>query len=284
MATFPERALAGLNSALVWLGDWLFAPLLALPPLAGLLIVSVLTAVVMLPVIARTSNQARIAETKRRIHAALFEIRLFNDDPRAVLRALGDALRANAVYFALSLVPLLWMGLPLALLIAHLQSIYGYTGLEAGKAALVKVALRESSASGERAGAVTLDAPPSVRVESSAVRLTAANEVLWRIVPTSPGDFDLTIRAGSDADTKTVHVSDRVARRSPIRVSPSLLDQFLYPAEPPLPDSSPIASIAIGYPEATVDVLGWRVHWLIVYVVLSTACAFALAPRFGVTL
>jgi hypothetical protein len=125
--------LAGLNSALVWLGDWLLPPLIALPPLAGLLIVSLLTAVAMLPVIARTSNQARIAETKRRIHAALFEIRLFNDEPRAVLRALGDALRANAVYFGLSLVPLLWMGLPLALLIAHLQSIYGYTGLETGK-------------------------------------------------------------------------------------------------------------------------------------------------------
>ena len=284
MATFPERALAGLNSALVWLGDWLFAPLLALPPLAGLLIVSVLTAVVMLPVIARTSNQGRIAEAKRRIHAALFEIRLFNDDPRAVLRALGDALRANAVYFALSLVPLLWMGIPLALLIAHLQSIYGYTGLEAGKAALVKVALRESSTSGERGAAVTIDAPPSIRVESSAVHLTAANEVLWRIVPTSPGDFDLTIRAGSDADSKTVHVSDRVARRSPIRVSPSLLDQFLYPAEPPLADSGPVVSIAVSYPEATINVLGWRIHWLIVYVVLSTACAFALAPRFGVTL
>ena len=234
MATFPEWALAGLNGALVWLGDWLLPPLIALPPLAGLLIVSVLTAVAMLPVIARTSNQARIAETKRRIHAARFEIRLFNDDPRAVLRALGDALRANAIYFGLSLVPLLWMGLPLALLIAHLLSIYGYSGLETGKAALVKVVLRESSGARELP-AITLDAPAAIRIESTAVRLTAANEVLWRIVPTTPGDYDLTIRAGSDADTKTVHVSDRVARRSPIRVSASLVDQFLYPAESPLP-------------------------------------------------
>ena len=116
--------LATLNSTLVWLGDWLLWPLLGLPPLVSLLIVSLATAVVMLPVIARTSNQARIAATKRRIHAALFEIRLFNDDPRAVLRSLGDALTANAVYFGLSLVPLLWMGVPLALVIAHLQSCF----------------------------------------------------------------------------------------------------------------------------------------------------------------
>ena len=108
--------------------------------------------------------------------------------------------------------------------------------------------------------------------------------MLWRIVPTAPGDYDLTIRAGSDADTKTVHVSDRVARRSPIRVSASLVDQFLYPAESPLADSGPVASIAVSYPEATINVFGWRVHWLIVYFVLSMACAFALARRFGVTL
>jgi hypothetical protein len=275
--------LAALNRALVWLTDLVLTPLMGLPPLASLLIVSVATAAAMLPVIARTSNQPRIAAAKRRIHAALFEIRLFNDDPRAVLRALGDALRANAVYFALSLVPLLWMGLPLALLIAHLQSFYGYSGLDAGKPALVKVSLRDASRVADAAAAITLEAPPDIRVETSAVRLPAANEVLWRIVPTAPGDYMVTIRAGNDVSAKTVHVSDRVARRSPIRVASSLADQFLYPAEPPLTDPG-VASIAISYPEASIDVLGWRVHWLIVYVVLSTACAFALAPRFGVTL
>lgn len=275
--------LAALNGALVWLGDWLLPALAALPPIAGLFIVSLLTALVMLPVIARTSNQAKIAATKRRIQAALFEIRLFNDNPRAVLRALGEALRANAAYFVLSLVPLLWMGLPLALLIAHLQSVYGYAGLEPGKPVLVKVAFRAAAGDADRTAGVSLEAPPAFRVETGAVRLPAANEVLWRIVPTAAGDFDLTIRDGAVADSKTVHVSNRLARRSPLRVAPGLVDQLLYPSEPPLANAN-VASIAIGYPEAAIDVLGWHVHWLIVYVVLSMACAFALAGRFGVTL
>lgn len=275
--------LAALNSALVWLGDLVLAPIIGLPPLASLLILSLATAAAVVPVIARTSNQARIAATKRRIHAALFEIRLFNDDPRAVLRSLGDALAANAVYFGLSLVPLLWMGLPLALLIAHLQSFYGYAGLQAGKPALVKVSLERPSGSDQRAASISLEAPAAIRVETSAVRLPAANEVVWRIVPTAPGDYVVTVRTGNGDTTKTVQVSERIARRSPIRVSPSLLDQFLYPAEPPLADPD-LRSIAVSYPEAAIDVLEWRVHWLIVYVVLSMACALALARRFGVTL
>jgi hypothetical protein len=284
LAISPERGLAAVNGMLVWLGDLVLAPVLALPPLGGLLVLSVLTASAILPVIARTSDQGRMARTKRSIQAALFEIRLFNDDPPAVFRSLADALKLNALYLRLSLVPLLWMAVPLLFAVAHLQSVYGYRGLEADRPALVKVGLRAAGAGGTSTDSIELEAPAAVRVETKAVRLPAANEVVWRIVPTAAGDFTLTVRAGGEAVTKTLHVSDRPARRSPARISPGLVDQALYPAEPPVAAAGPIASIAVTYPEAAIDVLGWHVHWLIVYFVLSMAAAFILARRFGVTL
>ena len=64
------------------------APLLSLPPLAACAIISLVTAVVLLLVIARMSDQARIcARPSGAIQAALFEIRLLADDPLAVLRS-----------------------------------------------------------------------------------------------------------------------------------------------------------------------------------------------------
>jgi uncharacterized membrane protein (DUF106 family) len=276
--------LAAANGVLVWLGDVVLRPVLALPPLAGLLVLSVLTAAAMLPVIARTSDQPRMARTKRGIQAALFEIRLFNDDPPAVFRSLADALKLNALYLRLSLVPLVWMAVPLLFVVTHLQSVYGYSGLEANRPALVKVGLRAAGAAGTATNRIELEAPAAVRVETEAVRLPAANEVLWRIVPTLAGEFTLTVRADGEAVTKTVHVSDRPARRSPTRVSPGLVDQVLYPAEPPIAAAGPIASIAVTYSEAGIDVFGWQVHWLIVYFVLTMAAAFMLARAVGVTL
>lgn len=283
MATFPERALAGVSGALVWLGDLVLSPLIGWPPWASLLVLSAATAAAMLPVIARTSDQKRMAETRRHIHAALLEIRLFNDDPRAVRRALGDAWRLNGVYLRLSLVPLAWMAIPLAFLVTHLQSIYGYDGLEPGLPALVKLEWRHQTAPGDRPTEVTLDAPDAVRVETGAVQLDSSNEVLWRIVPTAAGDYTLSIRAGSQVERKSLHVSDGLARRSPFRVS-GLVDQFLYPAEPPLPASGAIARLAVTYPEAAIEMLGWQVHWLIIYAGSSMACALILARRFGVTI
>ena len=118
-----------LNSVLDSVFDVLLRPLASLPALASLALVSLVTAIVMLLVVRGTSNQRALDDVKRQIHAALFEIRLFNDDLRAIFRAQGDMLRHNATYLRLSLVPMLWMIVPLALVMAQLQFHYGYQGL-----------------------------------------------------------------------------------------------------------------------------------------------------------
>jgi type II secretory pathway pseudopilin PulG len=282
LATFPELALAWVNRALVWLSDTLLGPLLGLPPLASLLIVSVLTAAAMVPVIGRTSDQKRVVATKRRIRAALLEIRLYNDDPRLVLRAVGHALAHNGIYLRLSLVPLAWLAVPLTLVVAHLQPFFGYDGLTPGVPALVKVETRDAGTQGAQPAGPSLEAPESIRIETGAVRLAARNEVLWRIVPTAVGDYVLTVRVGGQTATKTLHASNRPARRSPQRTSAGLIDEVLYPSEPPLPDDAGMDRIAVTYPEATIDVFGWQVHWLIVYFVLTMASALLIARRLGI--
>jgi hypothetical protein len=283
LATFPERALAWANGTLAGLFDVILTPLLGLPSLVSLLIVSLVTAALILPVVARTSNQKRMAATKRAIHASLLEVRLFNDDLKAVMRALGDTLRQNLVYLQLSLVPLAWLAIPLTVVVMHLQPFYGYTGLAPGMQALVKVELRDPATRGDAVSA-TLEAPAEIRVETGAVRLASSNEILWRIVPTAVGTYTMAVRIGATTATKTVHVSARPARRSPKRVSAGIEDQLLYPSERPLFADSPVAAITVTYPESAVSVFGWRVHWIVVYAVLSMGCAWVLARRFGITL
>ena len=263
----------------------MLGPLMGLPALVSLLMVSLVTAAAMLVVVARTSNQRAMMETKRGIHAALFEIRLFGDDPVNVLRALGEVVRRNAHYLRLSLVPLLWMALPLVLMVAQLQGFYGYEGLTPGVPAIVTVELRPAASSTDAsADALIMDARDGIRIETAAVRLLGSNEVLWRIVPNAEGAYTLTVRDGPRTVTKSLQVSASRARRSPRRMQAGLADQLLYPSEPLLPDESRIAAITVAYPEPGLDVLGWRVHWMIVYGLLSMACALILARRFGVTI
>jgi uncharacterized membrane protein (DUF106 family) len=273
-------ALAALDAGLDALFDVLLRPLAALPPLASLAIVSVLTAIVMLLVVRRTSNQEALDQVKRRIHASLFEIRLFNDDLRAIFRAQGDMLRENLTYLRLSLAPMLWMIVPFVLVIAQLQFHYGYDGLDVGRPVLLTAHLRTTNG-GE---AARLDAPPGVRVDAGAVWFPSAQDVMWRITPIAPGDHELRLQIGGQTVTKTIHASSRIARRSPSRLEAGFVNLLLYPAEPPLPTDGPVTAIALPYPERDIVVLGWRLNWMVVFFVLSIVFAFALRKPFGVTL
>jgi len=270
------------NKALGSIFDTLLAPLAMLPPLASLAIVSLITAVVMLLVVRRTSNQKALDQVKRRIHAALFEIRLFNDDLRAIFRAQAEMLRHNVTYLRLSLAPMLWMIVPFVFLIAQLQFQYGYDGLDTGRPVLVTAHLRPGDQN--RAESATLEAPDGIRADTGTVWFPGAQELMWRITPLAAGDYDLRLRIGGQTLTKTLHVSSRVARRSPSRLEPGLVNTILYPAEAPLPSDAPVTAISVAYPERDIDVFGWRVNWMIVFFVLSLLFAFALRKPFGVTL
>ncbi len=275
--------LSGLNGLLRSLFDAALHPFSKLPPLVGIAVVSLIFGIGMLLVFKVTSNQDKLAAVKRKIHAGLFEIRLFNDDFRAIMRAQGDILRHNVSYLGLSLVPLLWMIVPVVLVIAQLQFHYGYQGLAPGGQALVKVEVGDSFDSRPD---VVLEAPEGVEVEAGPIWIPAKNELTWRIAAREQGDYQLTLTASGETVTKSLLVTDRVARLSPSRLEPGFVNQLLYPAEDPLPEAAPIRAITVTYPEGNAGFDGWESEWtwMIFFFVLSIVFAFALRKPFNVTI
>jgi hypothetical protein len=256
-----------------------------MPPLVSLVVVSLLTAVAMLVIFKRTSNQTALAAVKRRIHAGLFEIRLFNDDIRAILRAQSEILRHNLTYLRLSLVPMVWILPPLVLVIAQLQFHYGYTGLRPTETALLRVDLNPEAVSPGVRPEVALDLPPGLGAETREVWLPGEAQLAWRLVAEREGDFEVGVEIdGAPPVTKTMRVTGEIVRLSPVRVEASFLSQLIYPAEPPLPADGPIQAIHVDYPDREISVLGLGMHWMIPFFVLSIAFAFALRGLFKVTI
>jgi hypothetical protein len=245
----------------------------------SLAVLSLLTAMAILLVVRATSDQPALGAIKRQIHADLFEIRLFNDDLRAMLRAEGDILRHNATYLRLSLGPMVWMLVPAALAAAQLQSYYAYSGVDVGRPVLVTAQFKPG-----RQPSASLEAPAAFRVETPAISLPAPNQVVWRIVGTTPGDYELQLRTADGAYGKTVHLSGGLARRSPARLAPRLLDEITYPSEAPLPDNAPISMIRVDYPQEGIQLFGRPVHWTVLYIVLSLVFAVALRRPLRVTI
>lgn len=267
------------HRALGALVDGLLYPFRALPAIVGLTVVALIISIGILLVFRSASDQEALAAVKRRIHAGVFEIRLFKDDPRAILAAQADILRHTLTYFRLSMIPMLWVLLPLVLLLVQLQFHYGYEGLEVGQPAIVSVRLSDEGLARVEAVAgpeVLLDTPAGVRVETPRLWIPALGVVEWRVRVDRPGAHELRMRLGGDSFGKSLLASDEIARRSPLRPSPNVLQQFLYPTEPPLSAGAAVESIAVSYEAADVNLFGWRTHWLIAFFVLTLIIALAL--------
>ena len=84
------------------------------------------------------------------------------------------------------------------------------------------------------APAATLEGVEGLAIETPAVWLPSAHEIAWRIRPRTAGLYELRLHMNGAVLSKTVLVLDAAARRSPVRPD-GLLDQLLYPSEPPLP-------------------------------------------------
>ncbi|MDH4197425.1 MAG: hypothetical protein OEW05_08475 [Candidatus Aminicenantes bacterium] len=260
--------------------DLLFLPVRSLTPWAGLVLVSLLTALLMLFVFRLTSNQAGIRRAKDRIKAHLLELRLYKDNMSVTLRAQGQILLQNLRYIGYNAKPLLVMIVPLVLILAQLNLWFGASPLRPGEETLVKVKLREGYSPLETA--LELRSTGGVTVETPPVRIEDEGEYAWRLRAVSAGPAGLEFAVGPSSISKSVAIGGRPLAKVSPRRSRSLLDLVLYPGEPPLPADVPIRTIEVLYRGQTLSFLGIGVHWLVAYLILSVIFGFALKGVFKV--
>lgn len=274
------------NAALRQIFDVILWPFAGLPWWVGVGVLGMLMSVAMLWTWKKTSNQDGIDRAKSKIHAGLFEIRLFNDDIGAIFKAQGAILKSNLKYFGLSMVPLVWIIVPMVLMIGQLNHHYGYRGFAPGDETLVKVELAEDWRSNfadvdeDGRPPASLEAPDGVEVISPMTWFPSRNMLVWNVVVHEPGRYDLTVNLGDQAFTKSLDASDKVTRRSPVRHSGGWEDSIFLPAEAPLPKGAPVSRIELDY--ADTGITGDISNRVWVMFLVSIVFAFAIKDRMGV--
>lgn len=269
------------NSVFGKIFDLMFLPFRGMSPWAGIILVSFLTGLLMLFVFKWTSNQEGIREVKNKIKAHLLELRLFKDNMGQSLRSQGNILRCNLKYIGYSAKPMLVMILPLILILIQLNFWFGYESLEPGESAILKVRLNEDRDPMETQ--ISIQPSSGLALETPPLRIQESPEIDWRFRTTQEGiqQFALTV------DGETVNKKVSVARKPLSKISPrkpghNLIDQVLYPAEPPVKKNIPIQAVEIQYPGKNMDLFGWKIHWIIAYFFLSVVFGFAFKGIFKV--
>lgn len=262
--------------------DLFFLPFRSLGPLWGLSAISLLTALVALPIFKYTSNQRAIKRIKSILMGHIIELWLYRDEIGIVLRAQGNILRRNFVYMGHMLKPLVFMVIPVALILVQTEIRYAHRPLRQGESAIVKVTVDGAGAKAGPGGGAELRAPEGLVIDTPALR-AEGGVTYWRIHAESPGTYDLHVLYAGEEALKTVHAADGAMRIEPNSArGASITAALLHPGEPPLPADLSIESIEVRYPDREISIFGHKVHWLMAYFILTLVFSFALLKPFRV--
>ena len=264
-----------LHDALAAVFAVLLDPLGRFGPLAALTIVSAVSGAILIVAFRFTSRPHAIRAARRRVQANLLAVRIFRDDLGVVMRAQQRVFAALGAYTGNMLIPFLAMLVPFALVFAQLDARYGSRALRPGEAAVVTTLT--DGASGEW----RLEGSEGVAVETPPVRIPARREIAWRVRGSTSGEHRLALVAGERRVEKELRVSSVPAGASPRRLRAGFEALFLAPSEPTLDPASGLGAVEIHYPPLRLEALGWQLHWIVVFLVVSFVVALALRRRVG---
>jgi len=261
-----------------WFADGLLAPFVVLPDPMGLVFLSVVLGLLLLILFRALTPQRRVRALRDQMAAAVYEMRLFLDSPRLVLRAQARLVRLNLRYLALVTPALLVAVLTAGLLLWRADAAFGDRPLAVGEPALLRVVLADPP----RRDTIRVESSDGVDVLPPLVVLPARREVWTRVRPTRAGLQSLSVRAGSGSVDK--RLAAFVAGRPPVALVPTSRTRVTDPGwlsshEPPLPEESGVLRIDVDHPPRD-RLLPW---WLTVLLV-SMLAALTLRRPLGVTL
>ncbi len=241
---------------------------------------SVLTGVGMAYVFKITSSQKAIKRTKDRLKARILEMRLYQDDAVLIFRGLGGALKNNALYLTTIFVPFLIMIVPVAIVFTQLDQRFSRSYLTPGSTALLSVQLRD-----------VLDpftTPVEIHIEGGAspigkpVRDLVTRETDWKILVDTGGMPQVTLYAKGASYSFPLVAESTYRMIGTERRASALFEPILHPGLPPIPPDSPFERVRVEYPPASHWLLGWHVHWIVIFLVYSMLAAFAIKVLAGI--
>jgi uncharacterized membrane protein (DUF106 family) len=247
-------------------------------PLAIVVVVSLLVGLMMVVLFGYTSDQRAIKVAKDQLKAHLLAVRLFRDQLPVVAGSYAKILRGTGQYLRLAFIPLLYVIIPIALLIVQLDRYLGSTAIPPH----ARFLLTARTDGAEAMNALALDLPAEIAMTAPGVHVATENEVVWRLVASREGDYEIRVVAGGDKVTKTVRVSSDLARVSVVRLRGHFWQRVFTSGESALPANSAIESIAINYPERNIEIAGHEINWIVLFFVLSMIAGFLFKELLGI--
>src|SRR5712664_1007133 len=247
-------------------------------PLAIVVVVSLVVGLLMVVLFGYTSDQKAIGIAKDQLKAHLLAVRLYRDQIPVVMGSYGKILRGTGRYLKLAFKPLLYVIIPITFLIVQIDRYLGATPIPPNAPFLLTV----HTTSGDALNDATLGLPPEITMSAPPVHVPSTKEIVWRLVGSKEGKYEVKIAAAGQAAAKAVCVGSDLPRISTVRLRGHFWERMFSSAESALPENSQIESISINYPDRNIEVAGYGMNWIWLFFILSMIAGFIFKELLGI--
>jgi hypothetical protein len=251
---------------------------LLISPLAIVIVVSFVVGLLMVVLFGYTSDQKAIGIAKDQLKAHLLAVRLYRDQIPVVMGSYGKILRGTGSYLKLAFRPLLYVIIPITLLMVQIDRYLGATPIPQNTPFLLTV----HASGGDALNDATLDLPSEITMNAPPVHVPSTNEIVWRLVGSKEGKYEVKIAVAGQSAAKAVCVGGDLPRISTVRLRGHFWGRMFSSAESVLPETSPIESISINYPDRNIEFAGYGMNWIWLFFILSMIAGFVFKELLGI--
>ncbi len=249
-------------------------------PLAIVVVLSLGVGSLMVVLFGYTSDQKAIAITKDQVKAHLLAVRLYRDQIPVVMGSYGKVLRGTGRYLKLTFKPLLYVIILITLLMVQVDRYLGAAPLLPNLPFLLTVHLPGQTS--DALNEVTLVLPPEIAMTAPPVHILAENAIVWRLVGSKEGSYEVKIAAAGQSAAKAVRVGNDLTRISTVRLRGPFWERMFSSAEPALPENFPVESVSINYPNRDIEIAGHGMNWIWPFFILSMVAGFIFMKISGI--
>tara|TARA_Y100000310_G_scaffold345183_2_gene462440 strand:+ start:641 stop:1402 length:762 start_codon:yes stop_codon:yes gene_type:complete len=236
--------------------DFALGPLLNLPPLLGVAIVSVLVSVIITAVYKLVTNQSLMKDLKNEIKELQKTMKELRDRPEEAMKVQKKAMETNMKYMTHSFKPTLITFIPIILIFGWMNGHFAYEPISPGEEFQVDAIFGKTGK-----GDVEISVPKEMEIDGNVVKTIEDNKVSWLLKGEQEGKYFLEFKYKGEVHEKDVLITN----------GKSYADKSLSVK------GSDLKSISIDYDKNIVlNLFGWKLGWLGVYIIFSLVSTIAL--------
>lgn len=224
-----------------------FDPLLKLPVLWAVIILSFIVSVIIIVVTKYTTDQTLMKKLKDEMKEHQTQMKQMKNDPAKVMEMQKKAMQGNMKYMTHSLKPTLITFIPIILIFGWASSVFEYESIKPHQEFSV-TAYFEKNANGD----VQMNAPEEIKILDSKIKKIEDDKASWALKG-NEGEHVLELVYNGEKQQKNILITNDNKYTEPIKKT-----------------DGKIKSIQINYkPNKILNLFGWKLGWLGTYIIFS---------------